>query len=626
MLTREQHLHYCQRCINRQFDPQQGLVCKLTGKVADFDPTCPSFQVDETVKIETQEAAPVLVEAKDIPDNLREIMRKHQDLPYAIIGGLAAAIVGAIIWGTVTYFTHYQIGYMAIGVGLLVGFSVRYFGAGVDLPFGIVGAFFAVFGCALGNLLSQVGFLAEAESMGYFEVIPYLNWSVIEQIYRESFSPMDVLFYGIAGYEGYRFAFRSLSQEMVRDGVAPPVPYANLRFPLVAGLFVILSVGAIMIYRGNSTTKTIYYESGAKHYEGLVVNGKEQGLWTFWWENGQVQQKGYFTEAKADSVWEYFDENGFRYRSGRFVNNMQHGEWTDYFPNGKTSATGFYSMGRMHGPWISYHDSGQVKQRGFYRLDQPDSLFESIAESGAPTSSGRFKNSRPFGLWKYWFENGKPSLEAEFDENGYMRIRNMWTEEGQQPVKDGNGTYSVYYLSGAVMESGRIANTERVGIWRQFSEDGKTVEEGEYRSGVYYVMNTWSPEGDRQVVKGEGTYKAFKDDAVESGKISGGLREGQWIRLTSNGDTIQVTNYAAGQLHGRSVSFQEGGEIASEGMMKQNIQDGEWKWYHPNGLLQTSAVFVNGRKQGEQVFLDEDGELIRTEIYKDGNRVDVRIP
>src|SRR4051812_10018311 len=82
-------------------------------------------------------------------------LRKQQDLPNALIGGLASAIVGAVLWAVITVATEHQIGYMAIGVGFLAGFSVRYFGCGIDFHFRIVGAFFALLGCALGNFLSQ---------------------------------------------------------------------------------------------------------------------------------------------------------------------------------------------------------------------------------------------------------------------------------------------------------------------------------------------------------------------------------------------------------------------------------------------------------------------------------------
>jgi uncharacterized RDD family membrane protein YckC len=44
MLERSEHLTYCKKCKNQEFDIKQGLICKLTGKIADFDPVCPDFQ------------------------------------------------------------------------------------------------------------------------------------------------------------------------------------------------------------------------------------------------------------------------------------------------------------------------------------------------------------------------------------------------------------------------------------------------------------------------------------------------------------------------------------------------------------------------------------------------------
>ena len=78
---------------------------------------------------------------------------------------------------------------MAIGVGLLVGYAVQFFGAGIEQKFGFLGAAYALLGCMLGNLLSQVGFIANSESMGYFEVISYLNLSIVGNLMAESFHP-----------------------------------------------------------------------------------------------------------------------------------------------------------------------------------------------------------------------------------------------------------------------------------------------------------------------------------------------------------------------------------------------------------------------------------------------------
>ena len=64
--------------------------------------------------------------------------------------GLAAAIIGAIIWAVVTVTTKYQIGLMALGVGALVGFAMRIGNGGKS--FSILAALLAFFGCILGNL------------------------------------------------------------------------------------------------------------------------------------------------------------------------------------------------------------------------------------------------------------------------------------------------------------------------------------------------------------------------------------------------------------------------------------------------------------------------------------------
>jgi len=43
--------------------------------------------------------------------------RDNQNLSLGVGGGIAAAVVGAIIWAIITVVTGYQIGWMAVGVG-----------------------------------------------------------------------------------------------------------------------------------------------------------------------------------------------------------------------------------------------------------------------------------------------------------------------------------------------------------------------------------------------------------------------------------------------------------------------------------------------------------------------------
>lgn len=143
-----------------------------------------------------------------------ERLRAEQSLFIAFLAGFAAAIVGAIAWAAITITTEFQIGFMAIAVGFLVGFAVR-LGNGIDKIFGILGAVLSLFGCVLGNVFSLIGFVSKQEHLSLADTISRLDYSKLPQMLTATFSLMDLVFYGIAVYEGYRFSFRQVSSEDV---------------------------------------------------------------------------------------------------------------------------------------------------------------------------------------------------------------------------------------------------------------------------------------------------------------------------------------------------------------------------------------------------------------------------
>lgn len=161
---------------------------------------------------EQPEDETVEVDQMKLEMKMREL-RDNQNLQIGILGGFVAALLGAAIWAVVTVLTGYQIGWMAVGVGLLVGFAVRLFGKGIDTSFGIAGAALSLVGCLLGNLLTVCVVLSRQESIPLLDVISRLNAEIIVGLMKATFSPMDLLFYGIAVYEGYKFAFYKIPEE-----------------------------------------------------------------------------------------------------------------------------------------------------------------------------------------------------------------------------------------------------------------------------------------------------------------------------------------------------------------------------------------------------------------------------
>lgn len=137
-----------------------------------------------------------------------EQLDEQPNLLMGLIGGAIAMLVGAIVWGAITYFTEYQIGWMAVGVGFLVGIAIRFFGRGKTMVFGISGAVLALIGCLLGNLLFYSGVIAREEGASFLEVFFFFLFTpaAVVEVFMLAFSVIDILFYGLAAYAGFSAA------------------------------------------------------------------------------------------------------------------------------------------------------------------------------------------------------------------------------------------------------------------------------------------------------------------------------------------------------------------------------------------------------------------------------------
>lgn len=146
-----------------------------------------------------------------------EVLRAEQNLPMGVLGALGAALIGAVLWAVVSVATGYQIGYMAVAVGFLVGYANRMLGKGIDNIFGIVGAVCALIGCLLGNLFTVFGYLQKDLGVSVGTALSTIGLSGGIELMTETFSAMDLLFYGIAIYEGYKFSFRQVDPRLHSD-------------------------------------------------------------------------------------------------------------------------------------------------------------------------------------------------------------------------------------------------------------------------------------------------------------------------------------------------------------------------------------------------------------------------
>ncbi len=629
-MKREDQLKFCKKCLNRKLDLQQGLICNLTQKRADFEGECKDFIIDESVAVseQTEKAEERIPEnlSFQIENNSKRLLLSHQDFNYAVIGGLASVLISAIIWAVITVVTQYQIGFMAIGVGFVVGYAVQFFGAGIDQKFGILGAVLSLFGCILGNLFSQVGFIANEHALGYFETLTYLNFGLIVEIFTESFSPMDLVFYGIAIYEGYKFSFRRITDEILiklktgeYDGL--PKNY-NLRMPLAIISFISIFIFVFLLRQGVSGYKTYYYESGNIMSEGELKHNTEIGEWTYYYESGTRQSVGFYKNGLPDSLWTWYDETGAVARIGMYRNGIEDGIWKSYYQNGQLSDSGLYVSGRMQGEWKYWYEGGTLYQIGSFHMNQQNGTWITYYENGQLWSKGEMYMGSPKGDWIDYYENGQVNSTTIVDEEGILKIVDSYNKDGTQQVKNGSGVYKLYTEDRQLIESGNIENGLRSGSWSTYYDNGNKKEALAYVNGTAQIISFWNLDGEQTVFNGQGTVLYYYPDSesiYESGEVEDGRREGIWNTYYPETNAVyQTINYENGELNGKYIIYYESGSVYTAGFMKDGLKDGKWEWYFENGILSSEVNFVDDLKHGEQRIWSETGELLIIEYYEQG--------
>lgn len=219
-MIREEQLAFCKKCLNRKMDLKQGLICNLTNEKAAFYGECTDFKNDKTVKeapLDDKEGLQSSEIKQTLSPEVIEKLRMEQKLIPGILSGLVVGLLGAILWGIITVSTGYQIGYMAIAIGAGIGFTIRKMGNGIDNIFGFCGAGISLLSVLLGNFLSIIGFIANAEGLGYIETLLRFDFAYLPTIMADAFSTMDFLFYGFAIFEGYKFSFRVITEKSLQE-------------------------------------------------------------------------------------------------------------------------------------------------------------------------------------------------------------------------------------------------------------------------------------------------------------------------------------------------------------------------------------------------------------------------
>jgi antitoxin component YwqK of YwqJK toxin-antitoxin module len=95
-----------------------------------------------------------------------------------------------------------------------------------------------------------------------------------------------------------------------------------------------------------------FYPDKTLKAEGMVTNGKREGVWTSYHPNGNKQSEN------------------------EYVNGILHGKTFTTFPNGQIMYIGYYYDGKYDGQWVYYKADGELSKEIFYEKGEIKKLTE----------------------------------------------------------------------------------------------------------------------------------------------------------------------------------------------------------------------------------------------------------
>ena len=91
------------------------------------------------------------------------------------------------------------------------------------------------------------------------------------------------------------------------------------------------------------------YPSGKKSGEGIMQNGKPEGIWKAYYENGALKSEGKKTAGITDSVWNFYSAEGLLKSSIEYATGQKNGTSKTYDKNGNLMAEEQFAIDKKDG-------------------------------------------------------------------------------------------------------------------------------------------------------------------------------------------------------------------------------------------------------------------------------------
>ena len=152
------------------------------------------------------------------------------------------------------------------------------------------------------------------------------------------------------------------------------------------------------------------------------------------------------------------------------------------------------------------------------------------------------------------------------------------------------------------------------GVWKQFSQTGDVIAEGQYNFGQRIGMWTrWVGRNDAELL-GDLPFKQFKAPFMSQANFANGKMDGEWFVTDANERKVLGVSLKGGQRDGQATIWSPNGKVYWQMQYEQGVPVGDMMELNKIGELTKSASYDHGRKVVTKTDYYPHGKQLKSQI------------
>ncbi len=108
---------------------------------------------------------------------------------------------------------------------------------------------------------------------------------------------------------------------------------------------------------------------------------------------------------------------------------------------------------------------------------------------------------------------------------------------------------------------------------------------------------------------------------IMSYEVVNGIKNGQFIVKGLDGKTLMEGLLRNNKNEGKWRYYYPTGKLESEGNFANDTVEGKWIWYYEDGTIKEEGYFENGKREGVWIMYDTDGKVKSTMNFKKSAKI-----